>query len=121
MDEAQHREFAETVNKCKGMVAVSGYDHPLMEQLFPHIAGIKPWIGTRPSIQPKAPGGKHCGQTTAHKINRDFSHDPGDDTSRGIYERASATLNTSVIPDPAILERVDYVCRRMSNRAGFAC
>ncbi|HSA47923.1 MAG TPA: DNA adenine methylase [Candidatus Competibacteraceae bacterium] len=35
MDEAQHREFAETVNKCKGMVAVSGYDHPLMEQLFP--------------------------------------------------------------------------------------
>lgn len=35
MDESQHREFAETVNKCKGMVAVSGYDHPLMEQFFP--------------------------------------------------------------------------------------
>ncbi len=38
---------------------------------------------------------------------------------QGIYERASATLNTSVIPDPAILERVDYVCRCMSNRAGI--
>lgn len=35
MDENQHREFAKTVNECVGMVAVSGYDHPLMEQLFP--------------------------------------------------------------------------------------
>ena len=34
MDEDQHREFAEVVNKCKGMVAVSGYDHPLMDELF---------------------------------------------------------------------------------------
>ena len=38
---------------------------------------------------------------------------------QGIYERASATLNTSTIPDPAIRERVDYVCRCMSNRAGI--
>jgi DNA adenine methylase len=35
MDERQHREFAEAVNGCEGMVAVSGYDHPLMEKLFP--------------------------------------------------------------------------------------
>lgn len=35
MDEGQHREFAEGVNECKGMVAVSGYDHPLMEEIFP--------------------------------------------------------------------------------------
>jgi len=34
MDEGQHREFAEAVNECKGMVAVSGYDHPLMNELF---------------------------------------------------------------------------------------
>ncbi|PYD69454.1 DNA adenine methylase [Komagataeibacter swingsii] len=34
MDETQHRAFAETVNNCKGMVAVSGYDHPLMDELF---------------------------------------------------------------------------------------
>ena len=34
MDEDQHREFAETANECKGMVAVSGYDHPLMDELF---------------------------------------------------------------------------------------
>lgn len=34
MDEGQHREFAEAVNECKGMVAVSGYDHPLMDELF---------------------------------------------------------------------------------------
>ncbi len=34
MDEEQHREFAEVVNECKGMVAVSGYDHPLMDELF---------------------------------------------------------------------------------------
>jgi DNA adenine methylase len=35
MDEAQHREFAEAVRKCRGKVAVSGYDHPLMDELFP--------------------------------------------------------------------------------------
>lgn len=34
MDEGQHKEFAEAVNECKGMVAVSGYDHPLMDELF---------------------------------------------------------------------------------------
>jgi len=34
MNEAEHREFAYTVNRCKGMVAVSGYDHPLMDELF---------------------------------------------------------------------------------------
>ncbi len=34
MDEGQHSEFAEVVNECKGMVAVSGYDHPLMDDLF---------------------------------------------------------------------------------------
>lgn len=34
MDEGQHWEFAEAVNECKGMVAVSGYNHPLMDELF---------------------------------------------------------------------------------------
>jgi len=35
MDEDQHRQFAEAVRGCRGKVAVSGYDHPLMEKLFP--------------------------------------------------------------------------------------
>jgi DNA adenine methylase len=34
MDEAQHRNFANAVNVCKGLVAVSGYDHPVMDDLF---------------------------------------------------------------------------------------
>jgi DNA adenine methylase len=34
MDEDQHGEFAEAVNRCSGKVAVSGYDHPLMAKLF---------------------------------------------------------------------------------------
>jgi hypothetical protein len=41
-----------------------------------------------------------------------------DEILHGIYERAVATLNTTVINNPAIRERVDYVCRCMSNRAG---
>jgi DNA adenine methylase len=41
MDERQHKEFAEAVNQCKGMVAVSGYDHPLMEKFFPTERWIK--------------------------------------------------------------------------------
>lgn len=35
MDEGQHYEFAQVVNKCRGKVAVSGYNHPLMDELFP--------------------------------------------------------------------------------------
>ncbi len=34
MDEIQHRNFSKVVSECKGMVAVSGYDHPLMNELF---------------------------------------------------------------------------------------
>lgn len=34
MDEQQHHEFAVTANRCVGMVAVSGYDHPLMNEWF---------------------------------------------------------------------------------------
>ncbi len=37
---------------------------------------------------------------------------------QGIQQRAAATLNVSVVNDPEIRERVDYVCRCMSNRAG---
>ncbi len=35
MDESQHRELAKAVNECRGKVAVSGYEHPLMDELFP--------------------------------------------------------------------------------------
>ena len=34
MDEGEHCAFAGVVNGCKGMVAVSGYDHPLIDELF---------------------------------------------------------------------------------------
>lgn len=34
MNEEQHKEFAGAINACKGMAAVSGYDHPLMDDLF---------------------------------------------------------------------------------------
>jgi DNA adenine methylase len=35
MDEAEHGKLAEALNECQAKVAVSGYDHPLMEKLFP--------------------------------------------------------------------------------------
>jgi DNA adenine methylase len=34
MDESQYREFSEEVNGCQAKVAISGYDHPLMDELF---------------------------------------------------------------------------------------
>src|SRR5665213_893385 len=34
MSDVQHLEFSKAVNECKGMVAVSGYDHPTMDKLF---------------------------------------------------------------------------------------
>ncbi|MDR0577004.1 MAG: DNA adenine methylase [Candidatus Accumulibacter sp.] len=35
MDEGEHRTFARAANACRGKVAVSGYEHPLMAELFP--------------------------------------------------------------------------------------
>ncbi len=34
MDLEQHKAFADVVRVCKAKVAVSGYDHPLMDELF---------------------------------------------------------------------------------------
>lgn len=41
MNETEHRELATTVNNCRGMVAVSGYDHPLMDEIFPSDKWVK--------------------------------------------------------------------------------
>ena len=41
-----------------------------------------------------------------------------EDILRGIYERAEAASDKSVIPDLYIRERANYVCRCTSNRAG---
>ena len=37
---------------------------------------------------------------------------------QGIYDRAAATLEKTVVKNAAMRENVDYVCRCMSNRAG---
>ena len=42
MNEEEHREFAYIANHCKGKIAVSGYDHPLMAEIFPS----KKWTKT---------------------------------------------------------------------------
>ena len=49
MDEEQHREFAKTVNQCAAKVAVSGYDHPLMKELFPASKWVKT-VGNKKTI-----------------------------------------------------------------------
>ncbi len=41
MDEGQHREFAKVVNECRSKVAVSGYEHPFMDELFPSAKWLK--------------------------------------------------------------------------------
>jgi len=41
-----------------------------------------------------------------------------DEILHAIHERAAETLNTTAISDPIIRDRVDYVCRCTSNRAG---
>jgi DNA adenine methylase len=35
MNDDEHYAFAQAVNACKGLVAVSGYEHPLMDEFFP--------------------------------------------------------------------------------------
>jgi DNA adenine methylase len=41
MDENQHRDLAKVVNLCQGKVAVSGYDHPLMDELYDRSRWLK--------------------------------------------------------------------------------
>jgi DNA adenine methylase len=48
MDETEHREFAKVINSCKAFAAVSGYDHPLMGELFPKRKWIKSFEGEKP-------------------------------------------------------------------------
>jgi DNA adenine methylase len=48
MDEAQHREFAEVINNCRGFAAVSGYDHPIMDKLFEK----RKWIKSHEEAKP---------------------------------------------------------------------
>jgi len=43
MDEEQHKELARILNDCQGLVAISGYEHPLMDELFSQ----KHWFKTR--------------------------------------------------------------------------
>jgi DNA adenine methylase len=47
MDETQYREFARLVNGVKGFVAVSGYDHPFMDELFHRKNWIKSCEGEK--------------------------------------------------------------------------
>lgn len=42
MDEEDYCKFAEVANACCGKMAISGYDHPLMDELFP----VKKWFKT---------------------------------------------------------------------------
>jgi DNA adenine methylase len=41
MDENQHRELARALEQCRAKVAVSGYDHPVMKELFPSSRWMK--------------------------------------------------------------------------------
>ncbi len=41
MDENQHRELAGALEHCRAKVAVSGYDHPVMKELFPSSRWMK--------------------------------------------------------------------------------
>lgn len=45
------------------------------------------------------------------------THQPMNYILQAIHDQAMATLSTSVIEDQAIRDRVDYVCRNLSNRA----
>jgi hypothetical protein len=47
-----------------------------------------------------------------------MSHTSPDQVLQDVYDQATATLTKSVIDDSDIRERIDYVCRCLSNRAG---
>ena len=48
MDEIQYYEFAKVINNCKGLVAVSGYDHPLMNEFFKKGKWVKSFEEEKP-------------------------------------------------------------------------
>jgi len=80
MTEQEYLEFAQLVNGCQGKVAISGYDHPQMEEWFPgdrwfKVTGAKRTIhstkGTRQEVlwlnySPPAPTGLFDAPATSH-------------------------------------------------------
>ena len=48
MDEEQYNEFADLVTDVKGFVAVSGYDHPIMNKLFKNKYWVKSFEAKKP-------------------------------------------------------------------------
>jgi len=48
MDEIEHREFSKVINSCNGLAAISGYDHPLMDELFPKSKWYKSFEAVKP-------------------------------------------------------------------------
>ncbi len=62
MDEAAHRELATVIGTCSGKFAISGYDHPLMDEIFLLINGSRHLVQIEQSIRRKENVLKFCGQ-----------------------------------------------------------
>ena len=111
------------LNKCLGKVAVSGYEHALMDELFPAARWFKT-LGEDKTIH-STKGNRREVLWTNFKPTKlrqvsMFAVTPQtpEQILQDIYDRAAATLEESVVTDKTTRERVDYVCRCMSNRAG---
>src|ERR1035438_3982747 len=68
---------------------------------------------------------RHKGHTARGAMDELHSKSPGgpfqmnpDEILQGVYKKAAAKLGASFIKDKNIREKVDYVCRCISNRAG---
>jgi DNA adenine methylase len=69
MDEAQHREFAKVASDCRGKVAVSGYDHPLMNEFFKQARWHKT-VGVDRTIHSTKDTRRECLWTNYNPISR---------------------------------------------------
>lgn len=124
MTDDEHRELAEALNAAQGMVAISNYDCELMDELYPAPRWTKIVSEERTNHSTKDKRVEVLWLNySPNRLLRSFwltesqtMQNPSEILAQ-LLRRASADLSNPAIKEKAILERVDYVCRQLRNRA----
>jgi|GEM_PF-50012 len=124
MTDDEHRELAEVLNSVQGMAAISNYDCDLMNELYPPPRWTKFISEERTNHSTKDKRVEVLWVNyNPNRLLRSFwltesqSIQNPTEILNQLLRRASADLSNPAVKEKAILERIDYVCRQLRNRA----
>jgi DNA adenine methylase len=131
MTNEEHRKLAYVLHNVKGKVAISGYDCPLMEELYgdwkrisatsKHCHSVKElrtevlWVNYDPEYQPV-----QVLQGNSKKSKKVNMSTPTE-ILNSAFDRASESLKTSELLAiaPEIIDKIEFVCRHPQNKSGI--